>query len=375
MTLSVVDLFSGAGGLTCGFRRAGCSLTDAVERDHWAAETFRLNHPGVNLVEKDIRGVDPKNLVAWKQRETDLFAVVGGAPCQGFSETNRRTRTVENQQNHLYREFFRFVRALRPRWFVFENVAGIRTLDRGRFLQLIMHAGRRAGYLTSYMELNAASYGVPQVRRRLFVVGSREHQPFAVPPPTHGERLSPFVTVRDAISDLPALKNGAAKDHLPYPGGLRILSSYQRQLRHPGPDATVQGNLVTNSNARVISRYRSVPQGRNWASIPLSKFQGYADVSRCHTGLYYRLPWREPARIIGNFRKNLLIHPSQNRGLSVREAARLQSFPDAFQFCGSIGFQQQQVADAVPPLLAELIASALVRASVTASVPARRVAA
>jgi DNA (cytosine-5)-methyltransferase 1 len=118
----------------------------------------------------------------------------------------------------------------------------------------------------------------------------------------------------------------------------------------------VQGNLVTRSSGIIIRRYRHIGAGKNWEAIPPDLMDNYEDASRCHTGIYHRLEWDEPAKVIGNFRKNMLIHPQQHRGLSVREAARLQSFPDNYEFLGSIGYQQQQVADAVPPLLAEAVA-------------------
>jgi DNA (cytosine-5)-methyltransferase 1 len=358
-----------------GFRMAGCSVTHAVERDKWAAATYRANNPDTNLIEGDICSVDPTRIAEPRKCLSRLFAVIGGPPCQGFSEANRRTRTIQNKQNYLYREFFRFVRALRPRWFVLENVAGLRTLAKGRFLKSILQSAVRAGYSASCAESNAADYGVPQFRRRLFVIGCRDAVPFEPPTPTHGDGLTPYVTVRDAIGDLPPLPNGASVAFLPYRTGIGSASAYQRLMRREPSAATVQGNLVTNSNQNVIDRYRAVRQGCNWTSIPTSKFHNYADVSRCHTGLYYRLAWQRPARVIGNFRKNMLIHPSQGRGLSVREAARLQSFPDDFRFCGSIGFQQQQVADAVPPLLAKAIAEALIHASCAQNTLALRAAA
>jgi DNA (cytosine-5)-methyltransferase 1 len=118
----------------------------------------------------------------------------------------------------------------------------------------------------------------------------------------------------------------------------------------------VQGNLVTGSAEKILERYEHIRAGQNWEAIPEDLMDNYEDTSRCHTGIYHRLEWNEPAKVIGNFRKNMLIHPRQHRGLSVREAARLQSFPDHYIFLGSIGFQQQQVADAVPPLLAEAVA-------------------
>jgi len=140
-----------------------------------------------------------------------------------------------------------------------------------------------------------------------------------------------------------------------------MLSAYQDNMRKSNGGNTIQGNLVTKNSPKIIKRYSHIKPGHNWESIPKKLMDNYTDSTRCHTGIYYRLEWNKPAKVIGNFRKNMLIHPKQNRGLSVREAARLQSFPDNYIFSGSIGFQQQQVADAVPPLLASAIAQEIMK--------------
>jgi DNA (cytosine-5)-methyltransferase 1 len=164
---------------------------------------------------------------------------------------------------------------------------------------------------------------------------------------------------------MPSLKNGASEDFLPYPSlGKRFfrkhLTHYQVQMRAGMNGSTkVQGNLVTNSAERILERYGHIKAGQNWEAIPDNLMDNYENYSRCHTGIYHRLEWNKPAKVIGNFRKNMLIHPKEDRGLSIREAGRLQSFPDHYIFLGSIGFQQQQVADAVPPLLAEALANAI----------------
>lgn len=157
--------------------------------------------------------------------------------------------------------------------------------------------------------------------------------------------------MRDAIGDLPSLDNGADFPALPYPRPAR--SYYAAALRGTAMEST--GHLVTNNAEYVVKRYAHVPQGGNWQDIPDTLMYTYANKERCHTGIYHRLVWDAPSKVIGNFRKNMLIHPSQDRGLSVREAARLQSFSDSFTFHGSIGKQQQQVGNAVPPLMAQAI--------------------
>lgn len=356
----VVELFSGGGGMSLGFQQAGFEIVQAIEKDKHAAATFKLNHRTADVIIDDISNQRPR-LCAQRLalRPGDLAALIGGPPCQGFSESNRRTRSLENPRNHLYKQFFRYVRDLQPAWFVLENVAGLRTLADSKILDAILDSAKSIGYQANWKELNAVEYGVPQVRRRMFVVGNRVGAPILFPDPTHGEGLLPLVTVRDAIKDLPLLRVGADADELPYRTNSEF-SPYQKLMRNG--KKRVSGNLVTRNAAIIVDRYRHIKPGENWEAIPPELMTNYEDSSRCHTGIYYRLQWNEPSKVIGNFRKNMLIHPSQNRGLSVREAARLQSFPDEHIFVGSIGFQQQQVADAVPPLLAQAVAESVLKA-------------
>jgi DNA (cytosine-5)-methyltransferase 1 len=195
-------------------------------------------------------------------------------------------------------------------------------------------------------------HGVPQNRARFFLVGSRDGLKFRMP---QSSRSKP-VTVSDAISDLPILANGAAVSWMPY--RTQPASNYARKMR--GRHNQSPNHLVTSNALSILKRYSFVPQGGNWEDIPARMMRNYTDRSRCHTGIYYRLRYDAPSVVIGNFRKNMLIHPEQDRGLSVREAARIQSFPDSYEFHGSIGFQQQQVGNAVPPLLARAVFHAIV---------------
>jgi DNA (cytosine-5)-methyltransferase 1 len=355
---TAIDLFAGAGGLSLGFALAGFRLLQAVEADPDPARTYKHNHPETDLIRADITGLDSAEcLERVSLAAGDLECLIGGPPCQGFSESNRRTRSVDNPKNRLSTEFFRFLEAFKPRAFVLENVAGIKTLACGQILGEIVARGEACGYEVAPILLNAIDYGVPQYRRRFFVVGVRAGRPFSPPPPTHGPGLKPFVTVDDAIADLPELAAGDAVDWLPYPSG-RSLTPYQKFMRR-GNRRKVQGNLVTRNSPLVLERYAEIHPGQNWEAIPVKLMANYQDRSRCHTGIYHRLASGSPSKVIGNFRKNMLIHPCQHRGLSVREAARLQSFPDRYVFLGSIGFQQQQVGNAVPPLLAQAVGNAV----------------
>ena len=287
----------------------------------------------------------------------ELDLLVAGLPCQGFSESNRRTRTARNPKNLLYREVIRLLAQLHPRWFLIENVAGMGTLQSGRFLEQLLEECRAAGYRTQSSVLNAANFGVPQCRRRTFIVGTRGPGAFAVPAGREGN----LATVREAIADLPDLENGANIDRLPYGARRQEASNYAVALR-PSDLETVTGNEVSRNSAIVVERYGYIGMGQNWSAIPADLMSNYRNRRLCHTGIYYRLCWDEQAKVIGNFRKNMLIHPSQERGLSIREAARLQSFDDRHEFIGPLNDRQQQVGDAVPPLLAAAVGGALRRA-------------
>jgi DNA (cytosine-5)-methyltransferase 1 len=344
-----IDLFSGAGGMSLGAEMAGISVKYAVEVDKYAAQTYQANHLNTKMINTDIRDITsiPSDLGIGK---TVLF---GGAPCQGFSTSNRRTNNRNNNTNWLYKEFIRVLNLWNPDWVVFENVTGIIEMESGAFFHDIVTDFERAGYTCSQAVLNASDFGIPQRRKRLFLIGSKNGNEVDF---SHTHVYS-TVTVRDALIDLPHLDNGANADILPY--SQEADNEYAKAMR--GSLTQCSGHLVSKNSEQVIQRYKYIKQGENWESIPKELMQNYSDSTRCHTGIYRRLKAGEASVVIGNYRKNMLVHPWANRGLSVREAARLQSFPDSYVFKGSIGFQQQQVGNAVPPILAESVFSLIIK--------------
>ena len=352
-TMTGIDLFAGVGGMSTGAIQAGIDVALAVECDKNAATAYRRNHPGCDVFSEDIRHLSADKLKS-VPRDSAGTIVFGGPPCQGFSYSNTRTRKAENQHNWLFEEFVRVVGTWLPDFFVFENVQGIINTAQGLFLNTILDQFDRLRYSTTHGLLNALSHGVPQDRTRFFLVGTRTTKKIRLPQ----HPVTRELTVRDAIADLPDLDNGASIDCVPY--GTACPSSYARRLRNDSSECS--GNFVTRSSAEVLHRYSFVPPGGNWEDIPAEMMKNYKDRSRCHTRIYHRLHYDRWSTVIGNYRKNMLIHPSANRGLSVREAARIQSFPDSYQFCGSIGFQQQQVGNAVPPLLARAVFEAIRKA-------------
>jgi DNA (cytosine-5)-methyltransferase 1 len=340
-----IDVFSGAGGMSTGAMECGVNVKYAVEFDRDAAATFALNHPKTKLFQDDVRAINAAQFKSLNKKSPVIL--FGGPPCQGFSTSNQKNRDLDNDKNWLFREYLRLTREAKPDWIIFENVKGLIETEGGYFLDAVLRGFKKAGYTTSHFVLNSADFGVPQKRNRLFIVGSRHGVEIDVPKAS----TQRHVTVRQAFNDLPELENGDSPDEISYKTAAR--TRYAKLLR--GSLATCHNNLVTDNAPHIIERYSHIPQGGNWQDIPSHLMKNYTDRTRCHTGIYRRLKENEPSVVIGNFRKNMLVHPWKDRGLSVREAARLQSFPDSFRFVGSIGFQQQQVGNAVPPLLAKAV--------------------
>lgn len=342
-----IDLFAGAGGMSLGARKSGVDVQVVVEIDPWAAQTYLLNHkPQAGLYNGDIRKFSKIELCNTQGLPLVLF---GGPPCQGFSTSNQKTRNSKNDNNWLFQEFLRVIEMYGPEWVIFENVKGILETEQGRFAKAVITSLKKLGYECEENILNAIDFGVPQRRERYFIVASRVSRNFSFP----AKNISKPITVADAISDLPELLSGANICEREYK--TRPKSPYSKLMRSLSAKDVCYNNLVTRNSHVIIERYKHIPQGGNWENIPDFLMSNYKDKSRCHTGIYKRLNSNKPSVVIGNYRKNMLVHPDEDRGLSVREAARLQSFPDNFRFTGSIGFQQQQVGNAVPPLLSESI--------------------
>ena len=233
---------------------------------------------------------------------------------------------------------------------------GLTNINEGQTKTMIENCFQELGYKVKSEVLWASDYGVPQKRNRFFMVGNKNGIEFEFPKPFDYE-----VTVEEAIADLPILANGQMLAEAPYMIPFEQSSDYAQQMRKKSDVATQ--NYVSRNNELVIERYRHIPQGGNWRNIPDYLMKNYADKRRCHSGIYKRLVANKPSVVISNYRKSMLIHPYQDRGLSVREAARLQSFPDNFIFEGPISHIQQQIGNAVPPLLAKAVFSQIVKIS------------
>ena len=354
---TVIDLFCGAGGLSEGFRQAGYTVLVGNDYFDAAGDTFVATHPEAEFLPGQIQQYSAQDFLRAAGLDAgQLDVLVGGPPCQGFSVYNHQ-RGLHDERSSLYTEYLRIVGGLRPGWVVLENVTGMTSAGGGAAVAAIVQGLNALGYAVDAKILRAEEYGVPQERRRLVFIGNRLGLPIGFPKPTHGPGLHPFVTIHDAIGDLPRLANGEGKDWTPY--GNAAASDYQRELR-------VGSEGVKNHAAAKLSRVNldrliHIPQGGSWRDIPLDLLpNGMKRAKRSdHTKRYGRLRWDGLASTIltkCDPHWGAYFHPDQDRTLTVREAARLQSFPDSFAFAGSRTEQYVQVGNAVPPLLGRAIA-------------------
>jgi len=382
---TLVDLFSGAGGLSCGLEMAGFHPVLANELVPAYAETYRHNHPGTDLIIGDIRQVCAMNIrerLGVEKEEVDLLA--GGPPCQGFS-INAPVRTLDDERNHLFKEYIRVARELLPQAILIENVPGIISMGKGTVVEQIYQELEALGYSIKHRILFAGHYGVPQMRfRTIFLAVRGAGRSIGFPEPAYdakavanftgakelcinalplfGQVLKPPTSVWDAISDLPAIESGSKHDRIKYASS-KPQSSYQKTLRN-GSDY-VYNHSCNNLGQVNLERLKHIPQGGSWRDIPLDLLPAGLKRARRsdHTKRYGRLhPDGLCSTVLtkcdphwGSF-----FHPIQDRVISVREAARIQSFPDHYHFTGSVTQQYEQVGNAVPPLMAQEIGKTIV---------------
>lgn len=368
----IIDLFCGVGGFSTGFESTGeFEVVGGVDLLGDRLDTFCTNHWAANGYGGDIRTLEVDHVLEDCPRP---FVVIGGPPCQGFSSI-RPFRNVEwnDPRNNLGEEFCRVVSRTRPDWLVFENVVGLLTHQGGRPFAALIEAFEALGYRVSARVLNAAYHGLPQRRERLLIVGSRKGKAFEWPVATHrhGKRSMagqsklliapsdglfdeavPALTLMDAIDDLPEVPSGEAATS--YASGPR--NRFQEVLRFGSEELTM--HEATAHSAQMLNIIKHA--GTNIYALPPGM------VSSGFSTCYSRLAADEPANTITvNFvhpASNRCIHPFQDRALTPREGARLQSFSDSFVFRGSRSQVVKQIGNAVPPLLGRLIAEAILEA-------------
>lgn len=372
--MRIVDLFSGAGGLTFGFyynkenntfvRNENCNIIFANEYDHAAAESFRINFPDINMINQDIKELTEeqvRELIG--EEEVDL--IIGGPPCQSYSTIGRR---VYDDKAKLYNEYYRMLSIIRPRMFLFENVKGMLSMkdEKGNLVidnikNMFENINEELGYNIAYDTIDAVNYGIPQHRERVFIIGIRndldiewDFNRLEVEP----EQL----TLEEAISDLPHIASG--EDVHEY-GEEQPQNDYQRLMR--GTNTEISAHFLAVYGDKIQTIMNNVIQGEGKDYINSLVDQGILEehyrLTSGYKNTYGRLYANQPCTTITNNMSTpsglRCIHYEQNRALTPREGARIQSFPDWFQFTGNKREIKTQIGNAVPPLLAMKFAEQL----------------
>ena len=346
--LKVVDLFAGVGGLSFGFAEAGCEIVLANEKDSDIAYAYTKNHKGTKMINENITELDIEKTFGHYRDSIDM--VIGGPPCQGFSQKGSR-KTIQDERNFLFRYYYNVVEFLRPKYFLLENVPNLLTAESGFFKKAIEKLFQNIGYTLDCKVLNAANFGVPQIRRRAFILGSLGTDKVNLP-----EGKSPKVTIDEAIRDLAFLEAGEGNEQQIYP--FLPNSEYQKTMR--GTMNILHNHVATNHSKESIEKLKMIPVGMGKEILPKELL-----TKSIYSGTWSRMIGNEQSVTIttrfdtpssGRF-----THPFLNRCITVREAARLQSFPDSFIFYGKNSSQMKQVGNAVPPLLGKAIAEEVIK--------------
>ncbi len=336
--LNTIDLFAGCGGLSKGFMDAGYNVILGVDNDDAALKTFAFNHDNAQTLNADLSQTETFDKICMLTSDSSIDLIIAGPPCQGFSLTG--PRKFNDSRNKLYLAVFEAVQRYSPKAFVIENVTGMATLYDGQIKDEIIQRFFQLGYNVSWKILCAADYGVPQIRKRLFFVGlKKDYGTFAFPSPV----LSPkeYISCSDALSDLPSREETLGQENDVYSSP--AITDYQHKMR--GEARTLSNHVATNHTRHVKDVISQVPDGGNYKDLP----KGVGE-SRRFNEAWTRYSSNKPSRTIDTGHRNHF-HYKYNRVPTIRENARLQSFPDDFVFLGNKTQQNRQVGNAVPPLL------------------------
>lgn len=351
-----------------GLEMAGFTTLVATEIHADPCKTLRHNFPDVPVICEDIRALSGRDLLeaAGKKQDFEVDLIAGGPPCQGFS--NAGLKDPDDPRNTLIGEFIRIVEEIRPRFFLMENVEGLKNLHKGRLFEKVLERFEETGYSIKWKVLFAADYGVPQMRKRLFIIGSRDAENFNFPKPTHHSREKlqndlfqgegiPYVTVGDALGDIPNIGQG----EITYSYEKAPSTEYEKLMRENS--GSLKNHQASKHRKETMEYYALLPPGGNWQSIPEHLRKKKQGMQRWPLDGLSRTITTEPTDFI---------HPTLNRIPTIRELARIQSFPDRYEFLGQrttgnkmrrLGYcsQSQQVGNAVPPLLAKAVGTAIIK--------------
>ncbi len=352
--LNVIDLFCGCGGFSKGFEQAGYNIKLGVDNWDDATTTYKENFPFAETIVKDISKLDGKELLSIaKMNPSEVDVIIGGPPCQGFSLSGKRL--LDDPRNTLYKSFVRIVQEIRPKAFVMENVPGLIKLFKGQVKDRIIEDFANIGYQVEMSQLVASDYGVPQGRKRVFFVGLNKcaqfNPTYVFPLPTHGENKKAYITCEEALSDLDFIGDtrllpNVSEYELP------AITEYQKLMRKNSQKLLNHVTTIHTEKTRKI--IGMVPDGGNYKDLPTELW----------TTRKVNIAWTrmnsEKVCFTIDTGHNHHFHYRANRVPTVRESARIQSFPDDFKFVGNKTSQLKQVGNAVPPLLAQAIAESLI---------------
>lgn len=348
MKPTVIDLFAGVGGMSLGFEMSGFDVLLANEYDKSIAEAYIANHKNTKMIIGDITSLDLKKTFGSYRGKVDV--VIGGPPCQGFSQKGQR-KTIHDERNFLFKYYVSVVELVKPKYFVMENVPNLLTAEGGYFRKEIEELFNNMGYSLQYGVLNASDYGVPQNRRRAVIIGKLGGKAPSLPIPQNK-----VVTIWDAISDLAYLESGEGADEQKYE--MPVESEYEKLLRKDSN--TLFNHVATKHSPLALERLALIPPNAGREVLPKEHL-----TKSIYSGTWTRMRKDEiSVTITTRFdtpSSGKFTHPFLNRAITVREAARIQSFPDTFRFIGNKGSQMKQVGNAVPPLLAAAIAEVIMK--------------
>ncbi|MCI9378617.1 MAG: DNA cytosine methyltransferase [Eubacterium sp.] len=344
--LKIIDLFAGVGGLSLGFEQAGFEILIANEYDQSIAEAYIKNRANSNMVVEDITKLAiPETFGAYKGQ---AGLVIGGPPCQGYSQKGQR-KTIHDPRNFLFKYFVEVVKEVDPQYFVMENVPNLLTAQKGYFKQELEKLFSELGYTINAQVLCAADYGVPQNRHRAFIIGKRGTCKVNMP-----KIIEKRTTIWEAISDLAYLKSGEGTEAADYKKAPE--TEYQQRMRLGS--GKLYNHVATNHSAVALERLAMIPPKGGKEFLPPEHI-----TKSIYSGTWERMDEDDiSVTITTRFdtpSSGKFTHPYLDRAITVREAARIQSFPDSFHFFGTKTSQMKQVGNAVPPLLAKAVAKAI----------------
>lgn len=345
--LTAIDLFSGCGGFSYGFQQAGFHVILGVDNTEIALKTFKKNHNDSKTLLLDLHEDESIDKIVESKGEYKIDVIIAGPPCQGFSLTGARNES--DKRNTLFNAVFKLAKRVNPKAIIIENVPGLLNLYKGKAKKEIIELCEEMGYNCNPRLLYAPDYGVPQIRKRVFFVAiKKELGIFEFPEPTH--KPEEYIGCKDAIGDLPSLVSDLGNEDMYY--DKKAFSQYQETMRNG--NKVLKNHLGTQHTEHVINVISQVPEGGNHKDLP----SGVGD-SRKFNEAWTRYHSRKPSKTIDTGHRNHF-HYKWNRVPSVRENARLQSFPDQFIFLGNKTEQYRQVGNAVPPLLGKVLGTHLI---------------